>query len=74
MAWYTNQSVRVMGRLINVSFRYGSFNGMHVEKGKPLPQTKQIENKVQKLLNRPCMRKEREESIRLIQSVMYGTS
>lgn len=37
MACYCNREVRVMGRLLEVTFRYGSFMDAKVVKGKPLP-------------------------------------
>lgn len=37
MACYCNANVRYRGRLIEVTFRYGSFQNAEVIKGKPLP-------------------------------------
>jgi hypothetical protein len=36
MAWYNSHEVRFHGRLVEVSTRYGCFNGARVLRGKPL--------------------------------------
>lgn len=61
MATYYNQEVRVRGRLLSVSFRYGSYNGASVKKGKPLKITKDVRARIMKALNRPHKERERYE-------------
>lgn len=59
MAWYYNQEVRIRGRLVSVSFRYGSYNGARVIEGKPLKFTRGVKRAIAKALNRPHKAKER---------------
>lgn len=60
MAWYYNQEVRVCGRLVTVSFRYGSYNGAQVKSGKPLQFTKGVKARIFRALSRPHKERERE--------------
>lgn len=69
MAWYYNQDVRVCGRLVTVSFRYGSYNGARVVSGKPLKITRDVEARIFKALNRPHKERERAETERAIMSM-----
>jgi len=53
MAWYGSVTVRYRGRLVNVSLRYGSYNGARVAKGKPLDFNPEAEEyRITKLLKR----------------------
>jgi hypothetical protein len=60
MAWYYDQEVRVCGRVVSVSFRYGSFNGARVVSGKPLAFTRRVKKAIKHALNRPHKVRERE--------------
>lgn len=68
MAWYYNQEVKIKGRVIDVSLRYGCYNGARVVKGKPLTIDKKIETKILRLLERPHMQAEREKLEEMIHS------
>lgn len=59
MAWYYDQEVRVRGRRVSVSFRYGCYNGARVIEGKPLKFTRGVKRAISKALNRPHKTKER---------------
>ena len=69
MAWYYNQDVRVCGRLVTASFRYGSFMAAKVKSGKPLMFTPDVKARIFKALNRPHKEQERAEIERAIMSM-----
>lgn len=60
MAWYYNQDVRVCGRIVTVTFRYGSYMGSRVTSGKPLKLTKSVRERIFRALNRPHKERQRE--------------
>ena len=50
MAIYTGATLRYRGRLIDVRFRYGVYNGVSITVGKPLNFTRRDIRKIQKLV------------------------
>lgn len=67
MAWYYDQNVRVCGRIVTVTFRYGSYMSSRVTSGKPLKLTKSVKERIFRALDRTHKVRARE---RIEESIM----